>query len=76
MLLFPMDKARLARESRWHSWIAQPPPKGQVAGSNPARDANVINGLCKKSKRTIQNLILGITTGITKTFIINFNELN
>jgi hypothetical protein len=21
---------------RWHSWIAQPPPKGQVAGSNPA----------------------------------------
>ena len=22
---------------RWHSWIARSPPKGQVAGSNPAR---------------------------------------
>ena len=26
---------------RWHSWIARPPPKGQVAGSNPARSAKI-----------------------------------
>ncbi len=25
--------------SRWRRWIAQPPPKGQVGGSNPPRDA-------------------------------------
>ncbi len=25
---------------RWHSWIAQSPPKGQVAGSNPAWGTN------------------------------------
>ena len=25
--------------SPWHNWIAQPPPKGQVAGSTPAGDA-------------------------------------
>ena len=24
----------------WHSWIAQPPPKGQVGGSNPPGSAN------------------------------------
>lgn len=30
--------ARLNTNSlRWHSWIARSPPKGQVAGSNPAR---------------------------------------
>ena len=22
---------------RWHSWIARPPPKGQVTGSTPVR---------------------------------------
>lgn len=26
---------------RWHSWIARPPPKGQVAGSNPARGTKI-----------------------------------
>ncbi len=26
--------------SQWRSWIARPPPKGQVAGSNPAWDAS------------------------------------
>ena len=25
---------------RWHSWIARPPPKGQVPGSNPGRGAS------------------------------------
>ncbi len=28
---------------RWHSWIAQSPPKGQVGGSNPPRGTNKIN---------------------------------
>ena len=32
---------------RWHSWIARSPPKGQVAGSNPAR------GTVKKQKGEI-----------------------
>ncbi len=36
---------KIIKLSRWHSWIAQPPPKGQVAGSNPARDANGIKRL-------------------------------
>ena len=27
--------------SRWHSWIARPPPKGQVRGSNPLRGAKI-----------------------------------
>src|SRR4051812_27979237 len=46
-LLFHKLEDRLAsfKKSRWHSWIAQPPPKGQVAGSNPARDASIINKL-------------------------------
>ncbi len=25
---------------RWHRWIARSPPKGQVAGSNPAWGTN------------------------------------
>ena len=33
--------------SQWRSWIARPPPKGQVAGSNPAWDTNEIKGLQK-----------------------------
>ncbi len=48
ILLFLANKARLAAvyfKSRWHSWIAQPPPKGQVGGSNPLRDASEINKL-------------------------------
>ncbi len=28
--------------SPWHNWIARPPPKGQVAGSIPAGDTNLI----------------------------------
>lgn len=28
---------------RWHSWIARSPPKGQVAGSNPAWGANPLS---------------------------------
>ncbi len=41
---FSMITVDLCRQSksRWHSWIAQPPPKGQVGGSNPLRDANEI----------------------------------
>jgi hypothetical protein len=35
----------LWKKSRWRSWIARPPPKGQVAGSNPARDTIFINTL-------------------------------
>jgi hypothetical protein len=29
----------LRKKSRWHRWIAQSPPKGQVGGSNPLRGA-------------------------------------
>jgi hypothetical protein len=29
------------RKPRWHSWIARPPPKGKVRGSNPLRGANL-----------------------------------
>ena len=29
---------------RWHNWIARPPPKGKVAGSNPARGAVSFKG--------------------------------
>ena len=28
---------------RWHSWIARPPPKGQVPGSNPGRGAIIFH---------------------------------
>jgi hypothetical protein len=34
--------------SRWHRWIAQPPPKGQVGGSNPPWDANKNKGIYLK----------------------------
>ena len=54
---------RIFTKSRWRSWIARPPPKGQVAGSNPARDTNKI-----KSKRIIRNLLLEKRTEITKIF--------
>ena len=37
---------------RWRSWIAQPPPKGQVAGSNPARGTIEINKLSEPTKST------------------------
>lgn len=40
-----MIEVDLSITSRWHSWIAQPPPKGQVSGSNPLWDANKINRL-------------------------------
>src|SRR5687768_8468114 len=33
--------AILNHTSRWRRWIAQPPPKGQVGGSNPLRDAMI-----------------------------------
>ena len=46
LLSFTNHTGKLAKQkSRWRSRIARPPPKGQVAGSNPARDANEINGL-------------------------------
>ena len=34
--------------SQWRSWIARPPPKGQVAGSNPAWDTNKTKRLKKQ----------------------------
>ena len=33
--------------SQWRSWIARPPPKGQVAGSNPAWDTSQILKISK-----------------------------
>lgn len=41
--------------SRWHSWIAQPPPKGQVSGSNPLWDASE-----SSYKNELQPLLFGI----------------
>jgi hypothetical protein len=38
-LLFKNDKGKLTAEVPVAQGIARPPPKGQVAGSNPARDA-------------------------------------
>ncbi len=28
--------------SLWRNWITRPPPKGKIAGSNPARDVSQI----------------------------------
>ena len=39
VVTFLPAKTRALLLLRWHSWIARPPPKGQVAGSNPARSA-------------------------------------
>lgn len=52
-----MIEVDLSITSRWHSWIAQPPPKGQVGGSNPLRDANIINEL--KNKTLFQSAFQG-----------------
>ena len=38
--------------SPWHNWIAQPPPKGQVAGSTPAGDTTNVGVLRKRLKNS------------------------
>ena len=38
--------------SPWHNWIAQPPPKGQVAGSTPAGDTTNVEVLRKRLKNS------------------------
>ena len=56
--------ARYNKRAPWLNWIEQPPPKGQVAGSNPAGVAtlsqsfrslkiNPFTDFCTKSKMVI-----------------------
>ena len=54
---------------RWHSWIARPPPKGQVSGSNPLRGTTKLIALPKPFLKSSFSISIGVGIAIDFTEI-------
>ena len=64
---------------RWHSWIARPPPKGQVSGSNPLRGTTILKASPKPFLKSSFSIFIGVSIAIdfteTYTLVIDLKQI-